>query len=89
MVLRLQRAGIVIALFIASGCVSYPPRPYPWNFPPEREWNQPLETSWVNAVDAYRRMTAPKGKVWNPIVLQYEPDFGSQIRDLEEHELYQ
>jgi abortive infection bacteriophage resistance protein len=55
-----------------------------------------LETSWVNAVDAFRNWTAPKGRVWNPIIRQYEPDFGYEIelmkvleRDLEEHEMYQ
>jgi hypothetical protein len=85
MVLRLQRTGIVIAVLINIGCVSYP-RPYPWNFPSEEEWNAPLETSWVNAVDAFRNWTAPKGQVWNPLIREYEPDFG---RDLEEHELYQ
>ena len=96
MVLRLQRTGIVIALLITSGCISYSPRPYPWNFPPEHEWNAPLETSWVNAVDAFRNWTAPKGRVWNPIIRQYEPDFGYEIEllkalppDTEEHELYQ
>ena len=94
MVLRLQRAGIVLASLVTIGCASYPPRPYPWNFPPEEEWNAPLETSWVNAVDAYRNWTAPNGKVWNPLIREYEPDFGYEIellnlRDLEEHELYQ
>jgi len=96
MVLRFQGAGIVTSLLITSGCVSYPPRPYPWNFPPAREWNQPLETSWVNAVDAFRNWTAPRGKVWNPIIRCYDPDFGYEIerlklqeRDLEEHEMYQ
>lgn len=93
MVLRIQRAGIVIASLVTIGCVSYP-RPYPWNFPPEEEWNAPLETSWVNAVDIYRNWTTPKGKVWNPIIREYEPDFGYEIeilklRDLEEHEMYQ
>lgn len=95
MVLRLQRTGIAIALLIASGCVSYP-RPYPWNFPPEEEWNAPLETSWVNLVDNWRNLTAPRKKVWNPIIREYETDFGYEIellkirdRDLEEHELYQ
>jgi hypothetical protein len=92
MVLRLQRAGIGIALLINIGCASYP-RPYPWNFPSEEEWNAPLETSWVNAVDAFRNWTAPKGQVWNPLIREYEPDFGAEIelleRDLEEHELYQ
>jgi hypothetical protein len=95
MVLRLQRAGIGIALLINIGCVSYP-RPYPWNFPPAEEWNQPLETSWVNAVDAYRNWTAPKGKIWNPILREYEPDLAYEMEldkilppDIEEHELYQ
>jgi hypothetical protein len=82
MVLRIQ--GAILAIVI-TGCVSTP-RPYPWNFPDEQEWNAPLETSWVNLVDAFRNWTAPKGKIWNPILSEYEPDFG---RDLEEHELYQ
>jgi hypothetical protein len=82
MVLRLQ--GAILALVI-TGC-ALTPRPYPWNFPDEQEWNAPLETSWVNLVDTYRNWTAPKGQVWNPLIREYEPDFG---RDLEEHELYQ
>ena len=92
MVLRIQ--GAILALFI-FGCAARP-RPYPWNFPPAREWNQPLETSWVNAVDMYRNLTKPKWKVWNPILRCYEPDFGYEIEllkvlppDAEEHELYQ
>jgi hypothetical protein len=76
MVLRFQRAGIGLALLIASGCVSYPPRPYPWNFPPEEEWNQPFETSWQNAVDTYRRLTAPKGKTWDPLMQSYQSYLG-------------
>ncbi len=95
MVLRLQRAGIGLALLIASGCASYP-RPYPWNFPPEEEWNAPLETSWLNLVDNWRNLTAPRNKVWNPLIREYEPDFGAEIEllkalppDTEEHELYQ
>jgi hypothetical protein len=31
----------------------------PHNFPPVHEWNAPLETSWVNAVDMYRRLATP------------------------------
>lgn len=91
-----MKSWIILSLLIASGCVSYPPRHYPWNFPPAREWNQPLETSWVNAVDMYRRLTTPKYKIYNPILRCYEPDFGYEIerlkiqeRDLEEHEMYQ
>ena len=84
MVLRVQRTGIVylwivIASLVTIGCVSYP-RPYPWNFPPEEEWNQPFETSWQNAVDMYKRLTAPKGKIWDPLMGNYQQDlsYGSQ-----------
>jgi hypothetical protein len=95
MVLRFQRAGIGLAILIANGCVSYP-RPYPWNFPPAHEWNAPLETSWVNLVDNWRKLTTPSNKVYCEITKSYQPDFGYEIeklkaldRDLEEHELYQ
>ena len=88
MVLRIQRT--ILAL-LAVGCAATP-RPYPWNFPEAREWNQPLEFSWVNAVDNYRNLTAPRGQIWNPLVRSYEPDFRAELRqldqDLEEHELY-
>lgn len=86
---------IITAILVTSGCASYP-QPYPWNFPPEEEWNSPLETSWVNLVDNWRNLTAPRKKVWNPIIREYEPDLGYEIKllkvlppDLEEHELYQ
>ena len=89
MVLRLQ--GAILAI-ILTGCAATP-RPYPWNFPPEEEWNAPLETSWLNLIDNWRNLTAPRNKVWNPLIREYEPDFGAEIelleRDLEEHELYQ
>ena len=92
MVLRIQRAWIVIALLVTIGCVSYP-RPYPWNFHEAREWNQPLEFSWVNAVDNYRNLKSSKGRIWNPLVQDYGPDFGVELyqidRDQEEHEMYQ
>ena len=75
MVLRIQRvSGIVIALLILNGCASYPPRPYPWNFPPEEEWNKPFETSWDNAVYLYRRLTTPKGKIWDSLMGNYQQD---------------
>ena len=48
----------------------------PWNFPPEHEWNAPLETSWINLVDTYRRLNAPKGKVYDPIMRNFQPDLG-------------
>ncbi len=86
MVLRIQ--ATILASLVTIGCATTP-RPYPWNFPPEEEWNAPLETSWVNLVDTYRNWTAPKGQVWNPLIREYEPDLGAELRDLEEHELYQ
>jgi hypothetical protein len=86
MVLRIQ--ATILASLVTIGCATTP-RPYPWNFPPEEEWNAPMETSWVNLVDTYRNWTAPKGQVWNPLIREYEPDFGAELRDLEEHELYQ
>lgn len=97
MVLRIQRYArivvvwlwIVMPSLVTIGCVSYP-RPYPWNFPEAREWNQPLEFSWVNAVDNYRNIKSSKGKLWNPFVQEYEPDFGGDLYpDSEEHEMYQ
>lgn len=72
MVLRFQ--GAILAIVI-TGCAATP-RPYPWNFPPEEEWNQPFETSWQNAVDTYRRLTAPKGKTWDPLMQNYQPYLG-------------
>ena len=84
-----NKIWIVIALLVTIGCVSYP-RPYPWNFPEAREWNQPLEFSWVNAVDNYRNIKSSKGKLWNSFVQEYEPDFGGELYpDSEEHEMYQ
>ena len=60
-----------------AGCASTTWRTTaPWNFPPEHEWNAPLETSWINLVDTYRRLTAPKGKVYDPIMRNYQPDLG-------------
>lgn len=66
---------IIGATLIASGCASYS-RQYPWNFPTKEEWNQPFEASWQNAVDTYRRLTAPKNKVWDPIMRNYQPYLG-------------
>lgn len=39
------------------------------------EWHAPLETSWQNAVDTYRRLTAPPGRVYDPVMRNYQPDF--------------
>ena len=62
------------------GCATFIPErpmPKPWNFPELWEWNQPFETSWQNAVDKYRELTAPKGKVWDPLMNNYQQDLGS------------
>lgn len=47
----------------------------PWNFPPAVEWNAPLEFSWVNAVDTWRRVSAPEGTIYDPLTRSYQPDF--------------
>lgn len=71
MVLRIQGAILILLL---AGCAATTPRPYPWNFPPEHEWNAPLETSWVNLVDTWRRVTAPKGMIYDPLMRNYQPN---------------
>lgn len=61
------------------GCATFTPErpmPKPWNFPELWEWNQPFEASWQNAVDKYRELTAPKGKVWDPLMQNYQQDLG-------------
>ena len=91
MVLRIQGAILAIAII---GCAEKP-RPYPWNFPPAEEWNQPMETSWVNAVDMYRRFTIPKSKAYHPDLSENQQDlvYESELmkvlpRDIEEDEMY-
>lgn len=93
MVLRLQRAGIVLAILMGNSCVSYP-RPEPWNFPKAEEWNKPLEFSWVNAYDNYNKIANPK-KQETIIVPQREKKKEDVIEvldldlpDTEEHLLY-
>ena len=54
----------------------------PHNFPPVHEWNAPLETSWLNAVDTFRALTAPRGQVYDPVMRTYQPDFGQHLEDL-------
>ncbi len=53
----------------------------PHNFPPVHEWNAPLETSWINIVDTWRKMTAPPGKIYDPLMRTYQPDFGQLLRE--------
>jgi hypothetical protein len=65
-----------ILLLLLAGCAATNWRPTaPWNFPSAHEWNAPLETSWQNAVDTYRRLTAPPGRVYDPLMGNYQPDF--------------
>jgi hypothetical protein len=52
----------------------------PHNFPPVHEWNAPLETSWVNAVDTWRKVTAPPGNIYDPLMRSYQPDLGQLLR---------
>lgn len=68
-------AAIVVASFGACTATTWR-QTAPWNFPPAHEWNAGLETSWVNFVDAWRRLTAPPGKVYDPLMRNYQPDFG-------------
>jgi hypothetical protein len=59
----------------------------PHNFPPAHEWNAPLETSWINAVDTYRRFTAPPGTIYDPLMRTHQPDFGKLLREeVKQHE---
>lgn len=93
MVLRIQRAGIGIALVIVSGCVSYP-RSEPWNFPKAEEWNRPLEFSWVNAYDNYNKIVGnKKSSVFVTPERERKPEetietLDVDLPDTEEHRLY-
>lgn len=78
----IKTATVLLCILIGTSCsaqLRYR-KTEPWNFPPAVEWNQPLETSWNNAVDMYRRITAPKGKIWDPLMQNYQQDlsYGSQ-----------
>lgn len=79
-----RAAALMAVLYACFGLVAFggcaaAPRPYPWNFPDAQEWNQPLETSWQNAVDTYRNLTTPKKKLWDPLTQSYQPDFGKDL----------
>lgn len=80
------RVGVASALLAMAvcGCSSTNWRhTSPWNFPSAEEWNQPLEMSWVNAVDKFRALTAPKGTVYDPLTQTTGPDFGKALEELE------
>lgn len=72
-----RAAALMAALYACFGLVAFggcaaTPRPYPWNFPDAREWNQPLETSWVNAVDGWRKLTTRQLKTVDGMVYEYD-----------------
>lgn len=72
-----------LAIWALSGCAESNWRQTaPWNFPSAAEWNRPLELSWENAVDKFREVTAPKGKVYDPLTKTYAPDFGTALKEL-------
>ena len=72
-----HRAAVLLATsyaclgLVAFGGCAAAPRPYPWNFPDAQEWNQPLETSWVNVVDGWRRLTTRQLKTVDGMVYEY------------------
>jgi hypothetical protein len=81
----MPRKAIALAILLAAlygligfwlmGCATFIPErpmPKPWNFPPAREWNQPLETSWQNAVDNWRRLTTRRQKTVEGMVYEYD-----------------
>lgn len=51
----------LLGTWFLFGCAHRPWRvTAPHNFPPAHEWNAGLETSWINAVDMWRRLTADR-----------------------------
>jgi hypothetical protein len=40
-----------------------------------------MEMSWVNAVDAWRRLTAPRGKLYDPIMQNYQPNLEALMEE--------
>lgn len=79
-----MKIWICLAATLASGCSATNWRhTCPWNFPSSREWNQPLELSWVNAVDKFREITTPRGRVYDPLTKTTAPDFGAALKELD------
>jgi hypothetical protein len=57
----LAAAFWLLGTYFLFGCAHRPWRvTAPHNFPPAHEWNAGLETSWLNAVDMWRRLTADR-----------------------------
>lgn len=75
-------ATAVLFLAFIGGCAATNwRRTAPWNFPPAHEWNAPLETSWLNFLDAWRRLTTPPGTVYDPVMQNYQPDLGRLLEE--------
>lgn len=73
-----MRPILAIMSVLSAGCAAENWRyRAPHNFPPAHEWNAPLETSWINAVDLYRRLTAPRGQIWDDLTRSYQPDLSN------------
>jgi hypothetical protein len=66
-----------IVLCIGCGSTQLYRKGQPQNFPPVSEFNAGLETSWINAVDNYRKAMAPKGMVYDPVMRNYQPKLHS------------
>jgi hypothetical protein len=79
-----MRALAAVCAIGICGCATHNWRhTSPWNFPTAAEWNRPLEFSWENAVDRYRELTSPKGRVYDALTRTTAPDFGSELKKLE------
>jgi hypothetical protein len=74
--MRFRAWGLV--LLLTSCCSTNWRETAPWNFPPVYEWNRKLEFSWENFVDKIKDLTAPPGKIYDPIMQNYQPDFSRE-----------
>lgn len=74
----------LLGTYFLFGCAHRPWRvTAPHNFPPAHEWNAGLETSWINAVDMWRRLTAPEGTIYDPVMRSNQPDLGEALEQLD------
>jgi len=70
-----KRLVPLLVIVVCGGCgyTQLYRKGQPQNFPPVAEFNAGLETSWINAVDNYRKLMAPNGKVYDPVMRSYQP----------------
>lgn len=78
----LKVVGLTAVFWLLGCCGKNWRHTAPWNFPSAAEWNRPMELSWENAVDKFREVTAPKGKVYDQLTQTYAPDFGAALKEL-------